>query len=83
MITPDSWPPAPVGRQEKRPRTSGLSNMKNGTINVQKNINFGQWAQEWWILDRYNYVKSRIARGGTYLRTPVNFTTDSGGKLPL
>lgn len=37
--------------------------LKNGHIRSVKNITFGEYAKDWWIWDRCDYVKGRALRG--------------------
>jgi integrase len=44
--------------------TWSYEQLKRGLIATQKNITFGKYAENWWIWDKCEYVKGKIARGG-------------------
>ncbi len=43
--------------------TLAIEQIKRGLITAQKNITFGQYSQDWWIWDKCQYIKGRVARG--------------------
>ena len=43
--------------------------LKQGLVTIKKNITFGQYAQDWWIWDKCQYVKGKLARGSSLSRT--------------
>lgn len=52
--------------------TWAYEQLKRGIIASQKNITFGQYAQDWWIWDKCYYVKGKLARGGDISRAYVD-----------
>jgi integrase len=43
--------------------------LKSGAVIVQKNITFGKYAQNWWLWDKCDYIKGKLARGSSLSRT--------------
>jgi len=49
--------------------TWAIEQIKRGLITSPKNITFGQYAQDWWIWDKCQYIKGRLARGANLSRS--------------
>ena len=49
--------------------TWAVEQIKRGLITTQRNITFGQYAQDWWIWGKCSYIQGRLTRGTNLSRS--------------
>jgi len=43
--------------------------MRQGRLVPSRDLTFAEYAANWWVYDRCHYIRSRLARGGSFSRT--------------